>query len=283
MKKLNTQGVSHIVVPLLVIVVVAIGGTFMLVSSYANRTPNVTDNSDSRTPTVTDTADGRTPTTGKPKTNTKPKSTEAGKRISSDRPDRTDRKDTGAQTGGDGGPAATEQASTGTVKISQPTSSKASFTPKSKPSGDIIAVTYVNDPEIDKKGDKDHRIGGFKIKIERVGGANNCDNTKKIFGTTNKTKKLTPKGEKTPVLVHGTVHFLNCDAGKYKATLMKPYRGGTYKVISPTVREFTLNDNETEVPFFVVEKKTKASSTNTPAPSSGANGNGTGVGGARSN
>lgn len=271
MKKLNAQGVSHILIPLLVIVVFAVGGTFMLVSSYAGTGTVVNDSSqgklvggDPSQGTLTTTAPGKK----KPKPPAKPKSAPATPRVSQGDPTGGG---TGSQTGGDGEPAATDQASTGTVKVTQPTSSKASFTPKPKPSGDIIAVTYVNDPEIDKKGDKDHRIGGFKVKIERQGGPNNCDNTKKVFGTTNKTKKLTPKGEKTPVLVHGTVHFLNCDAGEYKATLMKPYRSG-YKVISPTVRTFTLDNNATEVPFFVVEKKSKTKASTTPSAASGTGG-----------
>lgn len=277
MKKLNAQGVSHILIPLLVIVVFAVGGTFMLVSSYAGTGTVVNDSSqgklvggDPSQGTLTTTAPGKK----KEKPPVKPRSAPAAPVVAQGDPGGGN---TGSQVAGNGGPAANDQSTSGTVRITQPKSSKASFKTKSKPSGDIIVVTYVNDPEIDKKGDKDHRIGGFKVKVERQGGKNFCDNTKKNFGTTNKTKMHTPKGEK-PVLVHGTVHFLNCDAGKYKVTVTKVRSG--YKMISPTVREFTLNDNETEVPFFVAEKKAKANSTNTPAPSSGANGAGTGVGGA---
>ncbi len=147
-------------------------------------------------------------------------------------------------------------------------------------------TTYVDDPKIDKKGGKDHRIGGFKVKVENLStsGPNNCDNTKRIkgvetpFGTTNKKVKTKVKGQKDPVLVHGTVHFLNCDAGKYKVTILTPLTRGNYELETPSVRTFTLNDNETEVPFFVVKKKTAkgASGSTTQNP---ANGQSTGNGG----
>ena len=243
---LDSRGISHFFIPLALIVLVAIGGTYTLVASHAATCDKSVFFPQGKP--VCDKFSQNPPATTTPKSTV---STSTAKPVSH----------------APFIPVSTVTAPVGLPASTEPTSvagsSQTHYKPKPKPSGDIVIVTYVDDPAIDKTGGKDHRLGGVSIKVDNQSGPNNCDNRKNAEGTTNKTGHFTPKDSKTPVLVKGTMHYLNCDTGKYKVTLVG--RKG-YTAVSPSVREFTLNNNETQRVFFVMKKTQKAKPTTSAAP-----------------
>lgn len=115
--------------------------------------------------------------------------------------------------------------------------------------GNIQIITYVDKERIDKKGNRDARIGNVTVKIERIDGEDpDCSNRNKKSGKTN-GMRLTPKSKK---FVKGTINWRGCATGKYKATLVG--REG-YDNVGQTEKEFYLSDDETQIVKFVVKQK----------------------------
>lgn len=127
--------------------------------------------------------------------------------------------------------------------------------------GNVVVVTYVDDPKIDKKGNKDHRLGGVDVKVERVDGDMKCANRKKTAARTNGKSEMKDKDGKVikdskgnPVPFKGTVNYRMCNAGKYKATVIG--RDGYTPVGKKTI-EFNLKNDEIQTVKFVLKKNAK--------------------------
>lgn len=275
-KPLNSRGISHLLVPLLVVVTVAVGGTYMLVASHADppcskraqtsgacKKSAFTQLTGAQAPGAklpSQSCNGTyVPSTGKcVAANAVPACASnyvpshgtcvAQSSGSSSSSSSSSSPSSSSSAGASGSVSATAPSNGGSSSVSG--GSAASYKARPDPTGDIVVTTYLNDPSVDAKGGKDTRLGGVKVKVERVGGANSCDNRKSDTGTTFSSHYVKHK-DGTKVLNRGNIHYLNCNTGKYKATLIG--RKG-YTAHSPSTREFTLSNNETQLVWFSLDK-----------------------------
>lgn len=119
--------------------------------------------------------------------------------------------------------------------------------------GNIAIITYVDDPQVDKKGNRDHRLGLVNVKVDRLDGDQKCTNRKSKNAKTN-AKREQKNSEGKDVFVKGTVNYRMCNAGKYKVTMEG--RAG-YTALGKTTSEFTLKNNEVQTVKFVLKKNAK--------------------------
>lgn len=117
-----------------------------------------------------------------------------------------------------------------------------------KPTGNVTIVTYLDNPATAKTNDS--RLGNVNVTLERIGAQLKCANRKTSAAKTNGVKYR--KG--TQILVKGTVHFLNCEVGQYKATLVGRANYQAATGVNANIQSFTLSKNETQVISFVLEK-----------------------------
>lgn len=130
----------------------------------------------------------------------------------------------------------------------------AAAVPTANPEGNVVVVTYVDTPQGGAANGRDQRLGNVTVRVERVGGRNQCDNRKdNPAAKTNAVKTIQDNGK--AVLVHGTAHFLGCSAGQYRVTLVGRKN---YAPVSSQVKTFTLADDQTEVVPFVLKKQIPA-------------------------
>lgn len=147
------------------------------------------------------------------------------------------------------------------VVLAQPIDSVL-IAPTPEPKGNIIITTCLKADSKQERCDKDHRLGKVRVKVERVDGAENCDNRTHKVGLTNQQTSIKRNGK--DVTVKGTIHYIGCDTGKYRVSVvdasLKDSRVGRkgYRLVagSHNPKEFTLSDNENQHIFFVLEKGT---------------------------
>lgn len=262
LKKLDARGISHLMIPLAIMVLVGLVGTYLIVGSHAaSCTYNAHKESTWGCPlpkqSATNSAGQTDGANGYKQKAIKKAPACSGKHLP------------------DGGclatlPKAKVQATTqadqgnnadSTVPTSNPAgnydpapSSSARSYPTAKvkkpdPRGDIVIVSYVNDAT-DPKADN-QRIGRVAVKLSREGGAADCSTHRSGKGSTSEQKYFTRK-DGTKILKHGVISFLNCRAGKYTVTTTG--RSG-YTVLSNKTKTFTLSANENELVKFVIQKK----------------------------
>lgn len=257
---LGSQGMSHILVPVLAIVLIAGFGTFKLVASHAdNVNCPVTI-----TTTTTPTQRLAGCTTLPPKTTAKPPislpsapATTLGPKATAKPPITLP---TAAQVAAKAAAKAAHRRSvsgTGADQTQPPAATtdtpppvvvpNTSLTtlppvPTPKPEVNIAVYTYI------KNGSTRNRIGSVQIKIARAGGGENCNTH-----TTNGAITNGLEYSSSHVLIKGTAHFLGCTAGKYTVTALG--RSG-YKVISDKTKSVDLSSqDQTAKVSFVLEKK----------------------------
>lgn len=159
----------------------------------------------------------------------------------------------GGPAGSDGGPSV-EAAGAPRGRVA-PKSFNNGHTYDTKTDGDIVVLTYLDDPSKPKR--LDQRIGNVKVKIDKVKGSPSCDNrpkTSDLTAATNAKKFQQSKDSDDKLFVHGTVNFKGCNSGKYKITIVGregyKLRNGEDKVQEVTVEK----DKTTEVVFTLVKK-----------------------------
>ncbi|MDB5170341.1 MAG: hypothetical protein JWO35_35 [Candidatus Saccharibacteria bacterium] len=263
LRGLNAGGIAHLIAPLAIVVLVGIIGTYMLVASHAATPCSASDISSGtayyknlRGECSTSSAPKKTSTASTPTSSCSGDKQRAGCSQIAQQSKARHKDSANGETAKIPLSPTSNEPPTETAQVV----SSIPAAPTAKPAGDIIITTYVNDPEIDKKGGKDHRIGSVSIKVERIGGKENCDNKKSQTSKTNSMQEILKK-DGTKVFVKGTVHFLGCDTGKYKVTLLG--RKG-YTPAGSTTKEFNLNNDEIQKVYFVVNKvQAKTVSTDT--------------------
>ena len=241
-KSLNSRGIAHYVVPLVVVVLTGLVGTYLLVASHANSGLGCSGvNSIKGTCSYGNIC----------KPGYAPGGYGGCTKLLKSYPKAPAKTTTADQGGG----------ASASVPVSTPASSSTDSAPVAAPinypivkhtgaRGDIIVVSYVHVP-----GQQDNqRIGGLAVKVSRNGGGSDCKTHKNGKGSTSQQQYLKRKG-RPDVLTHGTIHFLNCKAGEYTVTTTG--RKG-YSVVSSTSKSFTLNDNENQRVPFVIQKITTA-------------------------
>ncbi len=234
---LNANGIAHFLVPLVIIMIVASVGTYMLVASKAAVNDGGYNGADAVCYSSTYPASQRT---------------SCVKAIAQQERDKRKTKARNADSGTTAiASIPANPSSNDPPTVASRVISRIAAVPAAPPSGNILVVTYVNDPAIDKAGGKDHRLGLVRVKVERIGGSNNCDNRKIQTAKTNAKQELTRK-DGTKVLVKGTVNFLGCATGAYKITLLG--RTG-YTAAGPKVKQITLSNDEHQKVSFVLNKK----------------------------
>lgn len=262
--KLGSQGMSHIVVPLVVVVLVAIGGTYMLVASHASTCPpgkapvyNSSPTSGHTCWPVQTACQQPAPLSYDcPKTasTVKPKVAHSAHPIAPPSAAKLKAQDKARQTAAGNNAANAAPAVASSDNPPPAVASTSSFTSlpavqTSKPEVNIVVITYVKD------GNDRQRIGDVKVKIAREGGNEQCNTHSNNTATTNAVKFT------NHVLVHGTAHFLGCTAGKYTVTAIG--RKG-YTIISDKTKIVNLTaQDQTARVHFVLQKnppKTAASS-----------------------
>jgi hypothetical protein len=118
-------------------------------------------------------------------------------------------------------------------------------TAQADPIGNITVVTFADKPIRTRT---DQHIGGMQISIERTDGKAQCDTHKNGKGLTNHRESNDSQGNN----VHGTIHFVGCNAGTYKVTATG--RLG-YSLVSHSPKTIHLSGNETQRVSFVFTKK----------------------------
>lgn len=234
---LNAEGITHLLIPFVIIMLVASVGTYMLVASKAAVNGGGYNGADAICYSSTYPVSQRA-------------SCVAG--VAKMERDRRAAKARNADSGNTAiSSIPANPISNDPPTVASPIISKIAAPPAAPPSGNILVVTYVNDPAIERAGGKDHRLGLVRVKVERTGGPNNCDSRKSQTAKTNAKQELTRK-DGTKILVKGTVNFLGCDTGNYTITLLG--RKG-YTAAGPKVKQITLSNDEHQKVSFVLNKK----------------------------
>lgn len=283
LRALDPRGIAHFVLPLLVIAIIGIIGTYMVVSSSANDVKCSSPNGQFQCETVsTSAADcsskGLTydaskkrcvsrpaspsscpsgtvysESTGKCHTPAKPAAPKTKKPTTAEKRDATNTKKQEGNTASSNATSQIGSTPNGTnpavQTITYSSNVPPALAPYVKKAGNVIIVTYVDHPKLKSDGNKDRRLGSVKVKLEKIDGSIKCTNRKSGNVTTNGLRYK--KG--TQLLVRGTVHFNNCETGQYKATLVG--RNGYVPADNAAnIKIFDLNDNETKVVSFVMKK-----------------------------
>jgi hypothetical protein len=127
---------------------------------------------------------------------------------------------------------------------------------KPDPEGNFFVVSYLDDPRT--KTEHDRRLGKVKVRIKREGGPIGCSTHAGGLGATNAQSGRVKLKDGRQLLVKGTLHFANCDAGKYTVTV-EGRKGYKLKLASKATQTLQLNDGETQPVdvVMVVDKKSK--------------------------
>jgi len=285
LKKLDVSGISHLMIPLVIMVLVGLVGTYLIVGSHADAVRTTTVNAGQPCPpgyyrfsqvgnkiTCKNLSDAQklspksnaTTATHAPVTDAQSTNGNygcpAGYAYSISR---TCQKIIHPSSGGSGG-AHTAPTNSGdqegnaivnvppTVTASNPdpapVASAATYATvkHSDPRGDIVIASYVNDAANPKADNA--LIGGLNVSISRDGGGADCLTHKTGKGQTSQSKSVK---HKNGTKIYGTVTFLNCKAGKYTVTTTG--RSG-YTLLSKKTKSFTLSDKENQRVSFVIQK-----------------------------
>lgn len=158
--------------------------------------------------------------------------------------------------------ATTVQAVSNAVLTGTPKPVYVAATPQSPPppqTGNITVITYVNNPK--KEGFNNARLSNVKVSVKKINGSNNCQNRKnKAESSSNTSRYLKDKNgnyvktkDGKRVIVFGSTHYLECNAGDYEVTLIgrkgySPVKG------TETKKVIHLQDDETQTVTFSMNK-----------------------------
>lgn len=270
---LNARGISHYLLPLLIVVIVSVLGTYKLVASHADAYIYVpigsncpagsslwdepyNYNGKSVVRCKQSAAPAQSASSGV--TSSAPSSTDicanhptAACALQEQRRQQKKNANTNAARNTDAAEnVANAPQATDTTADPQPVAASISTytskpaAPTVKPEGNLVVLSCLH-----KDCNPKHianRIGGVGITISRAGGNEKCDNHTRLSLLTNKTTIVHGKVAK------GSAHFLGCTAGSY--TITTTGRSG-YTVVSAKSKQVSLaQDQIVYVKFYLVKK-----------------------------
>lgn len=242
LRPLNSAGISHIFIPLLIIAVVAVGGTFKLVASHAD-TPCAAGyvTNSSHTGCVLPSSLSSTPQTNSPK---KTRAEICAEQYRAGCTGLNNQRNNDAIAKADKAAPAPKTDDPAPVSVPTATLTSKPAVVTAKPEGNITVLTYL------KSGSDNVPLGNVKVSISRSGGSEGCNTHPSLKATTN-AKKDVVDGNRVVQRLKGTAHFRGCAAGSYTATVVG--RKG-YDIVGSTSKHKTLDKDNTATFQFVLKK-----------------------------
>jgi hypothetical protein len=256
LRKLDPRGMAHFVMPLAVVMVVGLVGTYMLVASKAATCKTVHATTANGKPLPAETVCQKSEASidaqnkanaAKARANAKPRTPQNPTPAQARSQARTNSgaSDTAATNAAPTAPPSNDPEPTSTP-VAPVAAAAAKYV---RPNGNIVIVTY-RDTAIASQDGHDRRLGGVKVKVARAGGPNGCTTHTSGTASTN-THHYLDAAKKVLDTHHGTAHFKNCNTGQFTVSLVG-LKG--YTAVSKSSRTFTLNNNETKTVSFVLGK-----------------------------